>query len=67
VGEKYEEVILKQGEMVIFEAVRIPHSRPVKFRGDRYFGIFYHFKPKFPEKDLSPEYLEMAEKYEKVM
>ncbi len=67
VGNVYEEVVLSPGEMVIFEAVRIPHSRPVPFNGDRYFGLFYHFEPVNPGKVLSPEYFELAARYEELM
>lgn len=53
--------------MAIFEAVRIPHSRPVKFKGDRYFGLFFHFSPKNVKEVLSEDYLKRANEYEKIM
>lgn len=67
IGDIYEEVILEPGQMAIFEAVRIPHSRPVKFKGDRYFGLFFHFSPKNVKEVLSEDYLKRANEYEKVM
>jgi hypothetical protein len=67
VGNQYEEVVVKQGEMVIFEAVRVPHSRPIPFSGERYFGIFYHFEPKEPSKVLSSKYFRAANFYEEAM
>jgi hypothetical protein len=67
VGNQYEEVVIKQGEMVIFEAVRVPHSRPIPFSGERYFGVFYHFEPKEPSKVLSNQYFDAANLYEEAM
>lgn len=67
VGDKLEEAVLKQGEMAIFEAVRVPHARPLPFQGEKYFGIFYHFEPIVPANVLSNEYFEVANQYEEAM
>ena len=67
VGDQYEEVVLKQGEMVIFEAVRVPHSRPIPFSGERYFGLFYHFEPQYSSNILGEKYYHFARLYEEEM
>jgi prolyl 4-hydroxylase len=60
-------VSLERGEMVIFEAVRVPHARPTPFKGKRYFGIFYHYAPLDFNAVASDEYAKLASEYEKIM
>jgi len=39
------EVIMKPGEMVLYESARLAHGRPYAFNGDRYCNAFVHLRP----------------------
>ena len=38
-------VVLKQGEMILYESARLPHGRTQALNGDSYMNIFVHFRP----------------------
>ncbi len=37
-------VVLKPGEMVLYEGARLRHGRPSALNGTRYANVFVHFK-----------------------
>lgn len=39
-------VILKPGDIVLYEGARLKHGRPIPFNGRSFSNIFCHFKPK---------------------
>lgn len=39
-------VILKPGDIVLYEGARLTHGRPIAFDGKMFANIFCHFKPK---------------------
>ena len=39
------EVIMKPGEMVLYESARLVHGRPYPLQGRSYTNLFVHFKP----------------------
>ena len=39
------QVVLAQGQMLLYESARLPHGRPKPLHGDHYSNIFVHFKP----------------------
>lgn len=40
------DVLLRPGEMLFYEGVRLQHGRPHPLRGSRYANLFCHFAPK---------------------
>jgi len=43
-GRRHD-VVLRPGEMVLYESRRLLHGRPQPLRGDFYAGVFAHFRP----------------------
>jgi len=43
-GEEHE-VVLEEGEMLLYESARCPHARPHPLNGDTYCSLFLHYKP----------------------
>jgi len=43
--EGLTEVYLQPGEMMLYEGARIPHGRPMRFRGEEFANVFSHFVP----------------------
>jgi len=43
-GRRHD-VVLRPGEMVLYESRRLLHGRPQPLRGDFYAGVFVHFRP----------------------
>ena len=39
------QVVLTQGQMLLYESARLPHGRTKPLHGDHYSNIFVHFKP----------------------
>jgi len=39
------EVVLEEGEMLLYESARCPHGRVVPLRGDAYCSLFVHYQP----------------------
>jgi hypothetical protein len=39
------EIVLEEGEMLLYESARCPHARPKPLNGDTYCSIFLHYKP----------------------
>jgi len=39
------DVLLRPGEMLLYEGTRLQHSRPYPLRGSRYANLFCHFTP----------------------
>jgi prolyl 4-hydroxylase len=40
------EIVLRPGEMILFESERLLHGRPEPLRGNFYAGVFAHFRPR---------------------
>ena len=40
-----ESIILKPGEMLLYESAKLPHGRQKPLRGDFYDNLFVHFFP----------------------
>lgn len=41
---RQHEVVLKPGEMILYEGARLKHGRPQPLQGDRFANVFVHFK-----------------------
>ncbi|MCF6215840.1 MAG: 2OG-Fe(II) oxygenase [Emcibacter sp.] len=41
---RQHDILLKPGEVVYYEAVRLAHGRPIPFNGELFANIFCHFK-----------------------
>lgn len=39
------EVVLEEGETLLYESARCPHGRPVPLRGNAYCSLFLHYRP----------------------
>ncbi|MFK7918851.1 MAG: 2OG-Fe(II) oxygenase [Ilumatobacter sp.] len=39
------EVVLEEGEMLLYESARCPHGRPTPLDGSAYCSLFVHFRP----------------------
>ncbi|MEO0493047.1 MAG: 2OG-Fe(II) oxygenase [Actinomycetota bacterium] len=39
------EVLLEEGEMLLYESARCPHARPVPLDGEAYCSLFLHYRP----------------------
>lgn len=39
------EVVLEEGEMLLYESARCPHARPKPLNGDAYCSLFLHYRP----------------------
>ena len=39
-------LLMKPGEMLLYESARLVHGRPLPLDGDAYVNLFVHFKPK---------------------
>ncbi len=39
------EVLLEEGEMLLYESARCPHARPTPLNGNAYCSLFIHYKP----------------------
>jgi hypothetical protein len=39
------DVVLDEGEMLLYESARCPHGRPTPLEGDAYCSLFLHYKP----------------------
>lgn len=39
------EIVLEEGEMLLYESARCPHGRPTPLRGDAYCSLFLHYRP----------------------
>jgi hypothetical protein len=44
-GENHR-VAIQPGEMVLYESAKLIHGRPHPFKGEAYYNVFVHFKPK---------------------
>jgi hypothetical protein len=42
-------VVLKPGDVLLYESAKNFHGRPTKFNGEWYTSVFVHFYPKDPE------------------
>ena len=45
-GGEVIEVYMQPCQMLLYEGSRIPHGRPMRFRGKRFVMAFVHFTPK---------------------
>jgi len=39
------EIVLEEGETLLYESARCPHARPVPLNGSAYCSLFLHYKP----------------------
>lgn len=39
------EIVLDEGEMLLYESARCPHGRPTPLNGDAYCSLFLHYQP----------------------
>lgn len=59
-GHKHD-IVLRPGELVLYESLRLLHGRPQPLRGDFYAGVFAHFQPaSLPALTSSARYLRDA-------
>ena len=42
---KKEKIILKPGEMLLYESATVPHGRQFPLDGDYFENLFIHFSP----------------------
>ena len=38
-------IVTSPGDMVMFEAARLPHGRPEVFEGNFYVNVFFYYRP----------------------
>ena len=39
------EIVLEEGEMLLYESAKCPHGRPEPLDGDAYCSLFLHYRP----------------------
>jgi prolyl 4-hydroxylase len=46
-NDKRKKVLLKSGEMVLYESARIPHGRQFPLNGNYFDNLFVHYRSEF--------------------
>lgn len=44
-NDKEHTVLMKAGDMLLYESARLLHGRPTPFKGTHYDNVFIHYKP----------------------